>query len=541
LLIFIAVAVQAQPHAPLSRGLADTLYCRLVGCSMTGAFLASPTLFAAIGTPSNGAFLYCSDCTATNPCAGSGGGAMARRENGAWNCGGSAVVGTVTSVGNGTIGPLFAASWATATTTPALSFDFAALATNTVVGNATAGAAVPTALAVGSCSTASSALIWTTNTGFGCNTSITAASANALAAQATNTVVGNATAGSAAPTALSVGTCSTAGSALIWTTNTGFGCNTSITANTSSTATTATNATNVGITDDTSTNATMFLPWVTANTGNLPIKTSSTLLFFNPSTGALGLTKGQNAATALTITNTTVGASSKTALVLTSDAGNSQLSTYSSGDSGVGAAGASSTLLYAGNGSGTAGLVLMADGANNPLIFASGGQAERARLTAPGNFTIVNNQITAGTLTATNNALVAGGVSRFDWTNAMITALGGVGAGDLTVCTLPANTVVKNAYMVIDSPDTSTNALTGAIGRVSATYIDYIVASDLKAAQNTVYGDASGERGTNLTGYDLPSPTATTAVKLHLIKTSTNLSTVLGCTGHVYIETMKLP
>lgn len=51
--------------------------------------------------------------------------------------------------------------------------------TNTVVGNATSGSASPTALAVGSCSTASSALIWTTNTGFGCNTSITAAAAPA--------------------------------------------------------------------------------------------------------------------------------------------------------------------------------------------------------------------------------------------------------------------------------------------------------------------------------------------------------------------------
>lgn len=48
-------------------------------------------------------------------------------------------------------------------------------ASNTVLGNATSGTAVPTALAVGSCSTAASALIWTTNTGFGCNTSITAA------------------------------------------------------------------------------------------------------------------------------------------------------------------------------------------------------------------------------------------------------------------------------------------------------------------------------------------------------------------------------
>lgn len=59
----------------------------------------------------------------------------------------------------------------------------------------------------------------------------------ALATQATNTVVGNATSGSASPTALAVGTCSTSSSALIWTTNTGFGCNTSINAATLGSAT----------------------------------------------------------------------------------------------------------------------------------------------------------------------------------------------------------------------------------------------------------------------------------------------------------------
>ena len=56
------------------------------------------------------------------------------------------------------------------------------------------------------------------------------------------------------------------------------------------TATTATNATNTAITDDTSTNATMYPTWVTANTGNLPQKTTSTKLTFNPSTGALAAT-----------------------------------------------------------------------------------------------------------------------------------------------------------------------------------------------------------------------------------------------------------
>jgi len=70
-------------------------------------------------------------------------------------------------------------------------------------------------------------------------------------------------------------------------------------ATTATTATTATNATNIGITNDTSTNATMYPVWVTANTGNLPAKVTSTKLTYNPSTGTLALGAG-----ALTVTGT---------------------------------------------------------------------------------------------------------------------------------------------------------------------------------------------------------------------------------------------
>lgn len=67
-------------------------------------------------------------------------------------------------------------------------------ATNTVLGNATSGTAVPTALAVGSCSTSASALNWTTNTGFGCNTAIAAATVTTNAnLTGAVTSVGNAT------------------------------------------------------------------------------------------------------------------------------------------------------------------------------------------------------------------------------------------------------------------------------------------------------------------------------------------------------------
>lgn len=62
-------------------------------------------------------------------------------------------------------------------------------------------------------------------------------------------------------------------------------------------ATNATNTTNVAITDDTSTNATMYPLWVTANTGNLPAKVTSTKLSFNPSTGILTATGGVSGGT----------------------------------------------------------------------------------------------------------------------------------------------------------------------------------------------------------------------------------------------------
>ncbi len=58
---------------------------------------STPNTFATLGTPSNGAITYCTDCTVTTAatcpgtqascvCAASGNGAFARRVNGAWYC-----------------------------------------------------------------------------------------------------------------------------------------------------------------------------------------------------------------------------------------------------------------------------------------------------------------------------------------------------------------------------------------------------------------------------------------------------------------------
>jgi hypothetical protein len=88
-------------------------------------------------------------------------------------------------------------------------------------------------------------------------------------------------------TAISLGATATTIAGLTSVTSTTFVGALSGNASTATTATTATNATNIAITDDTSTNATVYPTWVTNSTGNLPAKTSSTKMSFNPSTGAL--------------------------------------------------------------------------------------------------------------------------------------------------------------------------------------------------------------------------------------------------------------
>ena len=61
---------------------------------------------------------------------------------------------------------------------------------------------------------------------------------------------------------------------------------------TATSATSATNTTNVAVTDDTSTNATYYVAVMSASTGNVGVKVSSTKLQYNPSTGALTATGG---------------------------------------------------------------------------------------------------------------------------------------------------------------------------------------------------------------------------------------------------------
>jgi hypothetical protein len=131
------------------------------------------------------------------------------------------------------------------------------------------------------------------NGGTGVSTLSNAFALGDLATIGSNTVLGNGTSITGNATALSVLSCSTSASAVTWTTNTGFGCNTSIAASTATsatsatTATTATNATNVATTG-TSTSATFYPLFVAATSGNQAADLNSSYTF-NPATGALNI------------------------------------------------------------------------------------------------------------------------------------------------------------------------------------------------------------------------------------------------------------
>jgi hypothetical protein len=63
-------------------GAIDTGFSR----ASAGVFTWSSVVFASLGTPANGSFAYCSDCTIAATCAGAGNGALAKRLNGVWVC-----------------------------------------------------------------------------------------------------------------------------------------------------------------------------------------------------------------------------------------------------------------------------------------------------------------------------------------------------------------------------------------------------------------------------------------------------------------------
>jgi hypothetical protein len=96
-------------------------------------------------------------------------------------------------------GPTTAPSWATLSLATS---NLAPIAANTVLANGTAVSARPVAFSMPSCSTTSFALIWTSGTGFTCNTAINAATLGGATFAAPG-AIGSTTAASGAFTSLS--------------------------------------------------------------------------------------------------------------------------------------------------------------------------------------------------------------------------------------------------------------------------------------------------------------------------------------------------
>lgn len=152
-----------------------------------------------------------------------------------------------------------------------------------------------------------------------------------------------------------------------------------------------------------------------------------------------------------------------------------------------------------------------------------------------------DQQLTTSTLSQMYTARLASTVSKFSWTNTQVAALGAVLSGQLSVCQLPAKTVIHHAFVVLGSAAGGATTLTVSLGHNTSDYNNLLVAQDAKATAGTIYGNDAAERGVGLTMFSLPSMSASTEVFVKFTSQETNLSDVTTCSGDIYLITSVLP
>ncbi len=132
------------------------------------------------------------------------------------------------------------------------------------------------------------------------------------------------------------------------------------------------------------------------------------------------------------------------------------------------------------------------------------------------------------------------GVIKYTWTNAEVVAAGTGGTEALlAIGSLPANSQLLSAYIVIGTQATfAAGTLTVGCGRTSATYVDFIAASDAKAAAATIYGNAAAERATDAAIQLFP---AATPVKAIFTAGAGDLANVTTSTGTIYLLYVVYP
>lgn len=325
-----------------------------------------------------------------------------------------------------------------------------------------------------------------------------------LATQATNTVLGNATSGSAVPTALSVGSCSTASSALIWTTNTGFGCNTSITASAvpASGLTGTTLASNV----------------VTTSITSLGTITTLTATTINAFTLGGTISGGGN-----NLNNIIVGATTPLAGTFTTLTANTSLTSPLH----IGGSGAASTLtLESTSGAGTTDAILLKTASQvDRMQIATGGQVNIGpNVAATANFTINRNTVSPSSSGVSNIIFQANGAD-----GALVNStMDAYGTGAFNILTFRAARGIGSAFTASQSGDSF-----GLIGFVGATAANTFASTSGAAGGAFVAGNATENWSATNQGSQLKffvTPNTTAAISLAMVLQNSGGLTIGGST-----------
>lgn len=118
--------------------------------------------------------------------------------------------------------------------------------------------------------------------------------------------------------------------------------------------------------------------------------------------------------------------------------------------------------------------------------------------------------------------------------NADVVGLGAVTTGNLTIATIPAKMEIEDMKAVVTSAAVGPTTVAMSCGRTGASYIDYLTSQSVKA--QVLIGETSGDRGANLTGFDIPNYSGTTPLICQFISTGANLSTVTGFAARIIVH-----
>lgn len=287
-------------------------------------------------------------------------------------------------------------------------------------------------------------------------------------------------------------------------------------------ATNATNATNTGITEDTATAVAVYPTWVTANTGNLPQKTTSTKLSFVPSTGVLTATSFSGAGTGLTGTasSLTAGTASATAAAVTFNnggAGDASGTTFNGGTA--------RTISY-----NTVGAAASSHSHGN--ITNAGAIGVTANLPI---ITTTSGVLTTGSFGTTANTFCQGNDARLSDTRSTTNALtiNSGGAGAASGSTFNGSTALTISYNTVGAPSTTGTNASGSWNITSAT-TSGLNSTALGTAQTWTASQRGTQTTNNTLSYDLAvtnnvksTPTAGGTL------TFTNIASATGQSGFI--------